>query len=178
MFKSIHLLSLVLIIMLPKYLQHSRQYCLQYYSDKWGHNTASNKKHCRSFPPACYTKSSQACPWLRLTWPLSTATSALILQQCRKQYRQLCCRKLGSVWEPGLMLVNGHLILVCFLITSSRVWIIPCQKGPCHTICYLFNPLSPNIHKQILQTHLYAFFWRISWESLIKDHSIFSLVII
>ena len=38
--------------------------------------------------------------------------------------------------------------------------------------------LSPNIHKQILQTDLYTFLLRISWESLIKDQSIFSLVII
>ena len=37
-----------------------------------------------------------------------------------------------------------------------------------------FNPLSPNIHRQILQTDLYTFPLRISWENLIKDQSIFS----
>ena len=37
------------------------------------------------------------------------------------------------------------------------------------------NPLSPNIHKQILQTHLYTFPYRISWEKLIKDQRFFSL---
>ena len=36
------------------------------------------------------------------------------------------------------------------------------------------NPLSPNIHIQILQTDLYTFPWRMSWENLIKDQSIFS----
>ena len=42
----------------------------------------------------------------------------------------------------------------------------------------LINPLSPNIHMQILQTDLYTFPFRISWENLIKDHGILSLVII
>ena len=36
------------------------------------------------------------------------------------------------------------------------------------------NPLSPNIHIQILQTDLYTFPWRISWEILIKDQRFFS----
>ena len=40
-----------------------------------------------------------------------------------------------------------------------------------------FNPLSPNIHIEILYTDLHTFPWRISWESLIIDQSIFSLVI-
>ena len=40
------------------------------------------------------------------------------------------------------------------------------------------NPLSPNIHIQILQTDLYTFPYRISWEKLIKDQGIFSFVII
>ena len=40
-------------------------------------------------------------------------------------------------------------------------------------------PLSPNIHMQILQTDLYTFPLRISWENLIKDHhGILSLIII
>ena len=41
-----------------------------------------------------------------------------------------------------------------------------------------FNPLSPNIHIQILQTDLYTFPKRICGENLIKDLRIFSLVII
>ena len=40
------------------------------------------------------------------------------------------------------------------------------------------NPLSPNIHIQILQTDLYTFPSRISQENLIKDQGIFPLVII
>ena len=41
-----------------------------------------------------------------------------------------------------------------------------------------FNPLSPSIHIQILQTDLYTFPLRISLENLIKHQGIFSLVII
>ena len=41
-----------------------------------------------------------------------------------------------------------------------------------------FNLLSPNINIQILQTDPHTFPLRISWENLIKDQSIFSLVII
>ena len=40
------------------------------------------------------------------------------------------------------------------------------------------DPLSPNIHIQILQTNLYTFPSRMSWENLIKDQSIFFLAII
>ena len=40
------------------------------------------------------------------------------------------------------------------------------------------NPLSPNIHIQILQTYLHTFPLGISLENLIKDHGIFSLVIV
>ena len=40
------------------------------------------------------------------------------------------------------------------------------------------NPLSPNINIQILQTDLHTFPLRISWENLIKDHGIFSMMII
>ena len=40
------------------------------------------------------------------------------------------------------------------------------------------NPLSSNIYIQILQTDLHTFPWRISWENLIEDQSIFPEVII
>ena len=40
------------------------------------------------------------------------------------------------------------------------------------------NPLSPDIHLQILQTDLHTFPLTISLENLIKDQSIFSMVII
>ena len=41
-----------------------------------------------------------------------------------------------------------------------------------------FNPLSPNIQVQILQSDLHTFPLRISWENLMKDQGISSLVII
>ena len=39
----------------------------------------------------------------------------------------------------------------------------------------LLNPLSPNIHIQILQTDLHTFSWRTSWENLVKDQIFFYL---
>ena len=39
------------------------------------------------------------------------------------------------------------------------------------------NPLSPNVHIQILQTDLHTFPYRISLENLIKDQRFFPLVI-
>ena len=42
----------------------------------------------------------------------------------------------------------------------------------------LVNPLSPNVHIQILQPDLHTSPLRISWENLIKDHGIFSMMII
>ena len=50
------------------------------------------------------------------------------------------------------------------------------EKHESHENC--FNPLSPNIHIQILQTDVYTFPLRISLENMIKDQSIFSWVII
>ena len=57
-------------------------------------------------------------------------------------------------------------------------------KQSYHEHCYSdntrlsLNPLSPDIHLQILHTDLYTFPLRISWENLIKDQGIFALVII
>ena len=42
----------------------------------------------------------------------------------------------------------------------------------------LFNPLSPNIHLEILRTDLYMFHWKTSWENLLKDQCVFLKVII
>ena len=42
----------------------------------------------------------------------------------------------------------------------------------------VFNPLSPDIHIQILQTDLHTLPLRISWENLIKHQGMFSFVII
>ena len=43
---------------------------------------------------------------------------------------------------------------------------------------WMYNPLSPKIHIQILQTDLNTFPYWISWENLFKDQRIFSEVII
>ena len=43
---------------------------------------------------------------------------------------------------------------------------------------YIINSLSPNIQKQILPTDLYTFPERMCSENLMKDQSIFFLVII
>ena len=59
--------------------------------------------------------------------------------------------------DPGQTTIQG-LVWSCWLSYISE-----------------FNPLSPNIHKQILQTDLYTFPYRISWEKLIKDQRFFSL---
>ena len=48
-----------------------------------------------------------------------------------------------------------------------------CGEHWCVQVRVNINPLSPNIHKQILQTDLYTFPSRISWENLIKDQGIF-----
>ena len=45
-------------------------------------------------------------------------------------------------------------------------------------IAMYINPLSPNVYIQILQTDLHTSPLRISWENLIKDHGIFSMMII
>ena len=49
-------------------------------------------------------------------------------------------------------------------------------QGPIESVC--INPLSPSIHIQILHTDLHTFPSTISWENLLSDQSIFSLVII
>ena len=36
------------------------------------------------------------------------------------------------------------------------------------------NPLSLNIYRQILQTDLCIFPWKLSWKNLVKNQSIFS----
>ena len=57
-------------------------------------------------------------------------------------------------------------------------------KQSYHEHCYSgntrlsLNPLSPDIHLQILFTDLYTFPLRISWANLTKDQGIFVLVII
>ena len=61
-------------------------------------------------------------------------------------------------------------ILPCLNFAAFLSWWMPC---PCVIILSFLNPLSPNIHIQILQTDLYTFPSRISRENLIKDQGIF-----
>ena len=55
-----------------------------------------------------------------------------------------------------------------------------CKKSWAHrkTLITRFNLLSSKIHIQILQTDLHTFPPRISWETLVKDQSIFSFLTI
>ena len=62
-------------------------------------------------------------------------------------------------------MINFNLVsYICEVVPISLFWAL--------------NPLSPNIHIQILQTDLHTSPLRISWENLIKDHRIFSMMII
>ena len=62
---------------------------------------------------------------------------------------------------------HSVLLPICHVILSTWSVILP--------ICHVINPLSPNIHKQILQTDLYTFPYRMSKENLIKKIKVFSL---
>ena len=61
-------------------------------------------------------------------------------------------------------------VLPCLNFGAFLSWWMSC---PCVIILGFLNPLSPNIHIQILQTDLYTFPSRISWENLIIDQGIF-----
>ena len=72
---------------------------------------------------------------------------------------------LNQIWLP-----NDHKEL-----KQRRFWVTKAnRKWGIST----FNPLSPNISIQILQTDLHTFPLWISWENLTTDQGIFSLVII
>ena len=82
---------------------------------------------------------------------------------------------------PGLPLPITYLSLGCLGVGTPivnlnlQLFSILNRVSFCNGI---LNPLSPNIHIQILQTDLHTFPLRISWENLIKDRDIFSLLII
>ena len=63
----------------------------------------------------------------------------------------------------------------CGVQTTAKFAIIFVYR---HNKKLAVNPLSPNIHIQILKTDLHTFSLRISGENLIKDHGISSMVII
>ena len=62
-----------------------------------------------------------------------------------------------------------------FLSLNLAYWVESKLEGYLREI---FNPLSPNIDIQILQIDLGTFHLRIRWMNLLKDQSIFLLVII
>ena len=71
-------------------------------------------------------------------------------------------------------LFSGFLVEKCVACQNSvvRFWMAS------FSFFTLLNPLSPNIHIQILQTDLHTFPLRITWENLIEHQGIFSFLII
>ena len=102
-------------------------------------------------------------------------------------------RELGALqWtlEHSLEYNNALFVSSCWIL------IITLQSCKCHLILtilsayrssgkviyhlkflmwfrYFINPLSTNIHINILQTVFHTFPWRISWENLLTDQSTF-----
>ena len=73
------------------------------------------------------------------------------------------------------MSVNSRATLVRCIVTGYAIkTVLQCYRGLELSAAWYFNPLSLNIHMQILQTDLQTFPWRISWENLIKDQIFFS----
>ena len=80
---------------------------------------------------------------------------------------------------------NRKLILILNLWTSKSFGVFFFHPGSwkdknlsAPQMYFPLNRLSPNIHIQILQTDLHTSPLGISWENLIKDLAIFSMVII
>ena len=76
--------------------------------------------------------------------------------------------------KDGICIVNSFVEIpkFCYHGNMTKRLLLSIQDS---THIQPINPLSPNIHKQILQTDLYTFPYRISWEKLIKDQRFFSL---
>ena len=81
--------------------------------------------------------------------------------------------------KPLLQAVDSSCLLLAGFtaLTLDYCLFVPCSCR-FQPLLHFANPLSPNIHIQILQTDLHTFPLRISWENLIKHHGIFSFVII
>ena len=80
-------------------------------------------------------------------------------------------KKKKQEWGEGA----PPLVQFFFLLLLRVTYASPAWRSIIHTSFLHFNPLSPNIHIQILQTDLHTFPWRISWENLVKDQIFFSL---
>ena len=93
--------------------------------------------------------------------------------------REFCCRHYDYHYYT---VSSSLLLLLCQLLKHLRgggqARTLQRWYGTLLASCWVYftlNPVSPKIHKQILQTDLYTFPYRISWEKLIKDQRFFSL---
>ena len=63
-------------------------------------------------------------------------------------------------------------------LLSSHPWLFTGSCPKLHEVLrytyFLFDPLSSNIHLQILHTDLHTFSWKTSGENLSKDQSVFT----
>ena len=91
-----------------------------------------------------------------------------------------CC----PLCQKGNFFINLFLKAKANWISWSHKWtctrqnLYPCSSHDNQPNNYtVLTPLSPNIHIQILHTDIHRFPYRASWENLIKDQSIFSLVV-
>ena len=80
----------------PKYPRRGRGYCLQYYSDIWGHNAAGNKKHRRSLPSACLRSRTRVN--FAGTPAVKTETWSHIPPKCLRCSRRNCLRYSSDIW--------------------------------------------------------------------------------
>ena len=69
-------------------------------------------------------------------------------------------------------------VMICHIFCAFYCLKYPFKYRQTPLYGHLLNPFSPNIQVQILQSDLHTFPLRISWENLMKDQGIFSLVII
>ena len=90
------------------------------------------------------------------------------------QYHETPTKIVHLAKSPKPKMSHSGRLVVLFKLGKGRT-----KQMATETILVLltFNPLSPSILVQILQTDLHTFPQRISWKNLIKDHGIFSLVI-
>ena len=94
----------------PMNLRFSGPYCLGYFLDKWEHALPATRAivelYCGHACEVELESTSQAFWWLRLGWPMLSATSTLIWEQYPRQYWQPCSRCIGGIiWELGFTII-------------------------------------------------------------------------
>ena len=147
--------------MLLKYLRRNRWYCLWYYSDKWGHHTAGNKKPRRSLSPTCLRSrtrvnfagmpviktdmASVAGDFCSHIGTVSQAVPAGISQVAR------------DIWEPGLTFRHSKATLrrtvtsfvarqVWFVAGNMRIIAAQLVSQQCRkTSCRFWLPVFPHL---------------------------------